>query len=145
MPVSADSNFDAVNGFDLLFRTPAATTDFYALDATAWSIWARRRTVRLWQAVALHTFLDPDGLGTTSVEMNVGVLIMTGVLEAIRKQTDSAERRWARNLAVACSAVAHADLIAVRCEKDPIEDSLVTLADFHQWALLSGLPVVGGW
>lgn len=119
------------------------------LDQTAIDKWARLPDVELWQAVLLHSFLDPDPLGVDSARSYEAFLTLAAraqgeVSDGVVQEGDRPEIALKRNLDLALSAIDHNQIKWVVWSGDT-RRSNIRLSEFHAWALRTNLPVVDSW
>lgn len=123
---------------------------FVPLDRAGRIKWARHGEIEVWQAVALHSFLDPDALGASSEDA-------LGYLAAVRDmflRTDRHIRRpraapsmlgVTENLRIAVTHLAADGPLKGRDMHGIMERTIVSVADFHAWSVRFCLPVYGDW
>lgn len=129
------------NGLDRLMvwdGLPGGPT-FYRVDGRTAAKWAPRRTLELWQAIALFSDLDPDSLDTDS---NVARALMDTYKDTVSTTDNFA--LWLATLDTACIAILSGDLPCDSRDADP-RWSVVRIEVVAEWARRVSLPQVGGW
>lgn len=139
-------------GIEALLRARKLVTDdrFYSIDQASLVKWAREDSLQIWQAVALHSFIDPDGFGIDATDALDYLLKAEASLryrlesEPGKEPTDQLKLRFFDNLAHALDGVRRG---ALRCHSwSGIElASRSYVAEFHAWAIRVELPVILGW
>lgn len=119
------------------------------LDQTAVEKWARLPDVELWQAVLLHSFVDPDPLGVDSSRsyeafQTLAARAQMEVSDGVVQAGDRPEIALKRNLDLALSAIDNNQIKWVVWSGDT-RRSNIRLSEFHAWALRTNLPVVDAW
>lgn len=136
-------------GIERLLRAEAAQVQFVQADSVTWRKWAGRKAVRLWQAIALHSFLDPDALSRPWVDA-ADPRVYWPPLDEPRLQVPPGLRdELTRNLDAAKAAVIALKLplyerVGIPAE-NCLQDEEVLVSEFHAWATSVQLPVVTGW
>lgn len=138
-------------GIEAVFRaTKLATNDrFVQIDQAGLIKWSRLEEMELWQAVALHSFLDPDALGHNTEDALQYLFSISGPLKAWRQQgvelsaLDLSKLGWLDNLQAGVDALK--DKLRWRSWSGIEQQSRITVAEFHAWASRVELPVHGGW
>lgn len=141
------------SGIELvLSRAPGEGVQFVLLDDVSTLKWASRKSVELWQAVALHSSVDPDALGGQWEAVDYfyqsrsafDVLLAqfdNGPPAAVRRGPDDL---LGDNFRRAGSAASSEALPCLSLVHQDVMTSTVSLAEFLGWALSSRLPVVSG-
>ena len=120
------------------------------LDPISMEKWAQAKTLEVWQAVLLHSYLNPDHLGFTPSDglLNLQRLNLLAKLEVSRTPGATArslpELLLFDNLIQAIKAIGSGQLAAVT-QLVQGERSIVRLSDFHIWSVRFKLPVIGHW
>lgn len=132
-----------LNGIEKLLKTPLGSTVQYRVaDDATWSKWAWLEHAELWQAVALHSHLDPDLLWNWPV--------LRGDIAALQRPQD---KPWADpqlaallldNIERAVVAVRTFDLPVTKSVPDIPETCTVSFAEFHAWSMRSSLTPIPG-
>lgn len=118
---------------------------FLVGDDASWSKWANCSELQLWQAVALHSHLDPDLLlGWDELSKNVFSTQFIRDLSDEPPCNGDLERRLLRNVECAVSALQSGALPAIKVDRDCPEDSTVSVAEFHAWSIRALLKPVQG-
>lgn len=136
----------------VLSKAPGDAVQFVLLDEVSTLKWASRKHVELWQAVALHSSVDPDALGGQWKEVRYfyqsreafEVLMAQFDTEPQPKGTPGPDDLLGSNFTRAGKAAAGEDLPCLRLAARDVMTSEVSLAEFLGWALSSRLPVVSG-
>lgn len=132
-----------LNGIEKLLKTRLGSTVQYRVaDDATWSKWAWLEEAELWQAVALHSHLDPDLLWSWPV--------LRGDIAALQKPRDEpwADPQLASlllgNVERAVVAVQTLDLPVIKSVPGITETCTVSFAEFHAWSIRSSLSPVSG-
>lgn len=138
---------------------PGKPTQFILLDEVASLKWAARRRAALWQAVVLHSWLDPDLLcdgwpasfERDQLDAVVGELLRDGTVSSpdqlvrrIPKAGSDPQLQLLHNLTVAAVALSAGSLPRLTLDTGNVLASEVSLSEFLGWSLRTGLPVVKG-
>lgn len=138
-------------GIEAIFRAQRELTEerFVQIDEAGLMKWARASTVTYWQAVALHSFLDPDALGITRAGQWEYLEEVEAELRARERSDPSSLTALDRskiqlfdNLSLLGAAMRDRQLGPVH-DGGPYES--VELLRFHAWSVKVGLKVVTGW
>lgn len=127
------------------------------LDGVAAKKWASIPEVELWQAVALHSSLDPDLMGGSWDALDEyfaerdAFQNLFDAFDSPRERAEEAQRKARRNspdqrLRENFKSAGHAaSMASLRCsslhEREPLL-SLVSLAEFLGWSIRTRLPAV---
>lgn len=134
------------SGIEVLLRTKGARTQFVLADDATWRKWAAVESLPVWQAVVLHSHLDPDCIvpwvqdSWPFPEPVVGY--RESLVAALWSNLDWAIRHLEIGYLPMCERAPR--LLGSRARAG-MEYSTVTVAEFHAWATRVGLPVVTGW
>lgn len=139
-------------GIEAVFRSHRRMTDerFVQIDQAGLVKWAREDTVRIWQAVALHSFLDPDAFDAEPYRAGEYLKKLSTELAASSAEPvtllDKAKVQFVANLKAACDAVIVHELdLAYHAGMVFDLNSQVELSKFHAWTIRADLPVAEGW
>jgi hypothetical protein len=148
------------SGIELvLSQGKGALVQFVMLDGVAAKKWAAIPEVELWQAVALHSSLDPDLMGGSWEDLNRYFLFeeaLQDLLDSLPSSCtpDEVARRGARGrspeelLRESLKRAGHAATMeSLRCSSLHDREAMlsqVPLAEFLGWAIRTALPVIGG-
>lgn len=140
------SGLDVLNAVAQLKRTSTGPS---APDDAAWQKWAGCELLELWQLVALHSWVDPDSIGT-SPEAAVRTLRRSPFSDTLRAflghPIDTRPiARLQRNFASALAALRLGDLAPAVSGIGLGARTWIRRDEFAVWATRVALPVVGDW
>lgn len=134
------------SGIERLLQTkPYSRVQFLVGDDATWSKWANCDELQLWQAVALHSHLDPDLLLGWS-ELSDSISCTQFIRDLCDEPPSDAdlEKRFMGNIEHAASALRGGELPAIKLDQACVENSTVSVSEFHAWATRASLRPVQG-
>jgi len=134
------------SGIERLLQTkPCSIVQYLVGEDATWLKWAAFSELQLWQAVALHSYLDPDLLlGWRELRNDVSCTQFVRDLTDEPSSDADPERRLLVNIECAVSAMQNAVLPAIKVDLDYAENSTVSVAEFHAWSIRALLKPVQG-
>lgn len=149
----ANESFE-LSGIDRILRErePLLMNRFYALDDASLGKWVGVELLELWQAVLLHSNVDPDPMGRGSANSLHYVFEFAAQLEFLDEMPFmrssgpmGPELRLKGNIEAAVKALNDGVLPSHQVNDEHTGLSVVRVADFQYWAARSRLPVIGPW
>lgn len=129
-----------VSGFDILFNLAPVGQhrESRLADLDTWARWHGASEAKLWQAVALHSKLDPDEIGEDDASAFEEILAFSGLS---RDECADPLSELETNIERACAAAQDGSLPVVKGAEDS-RSAVVSLVAFNRWARSVNLPVL---
>lgn len=140
------------NGIEALFDMPSARPVLVAVNEVALRKWSGKSSIELWQAVLLHSFVDPDSFAVdadASLQFlqSFDVLFNIGRISHPPVEDDWCidERNLWKSVRSASEAAEFGEMPVEKPKQGSFFRASVRLAEFAAWARKAKFPVTGDW